>query len=523
MYDFYNRFIHKYPYTDIHELNLDWLINAVKDLAKEMSEFEALNTISLGGVWDISKQYSRWTVVTDSNGDGYISLQPVPAGIQISNTDYWMKLYDFVTALGVLEARVTSLENTVSAQATTIGNLQTSITNLTNALNTANNKINDLNTYRANRFKSSFADRNILFVGDSYTNGGNVTKKWYETMCETINPGNFYVSTEGGEGFSAGAGKHYLDRINDFINTHTAAVCQSITDLFITGGYNDITATISDIQSAPTNPYNMQKCVQLCRSNFPNATIYIAYFARTPLVKGNGRHNIIFIERTATAYREGARWLNCKYVTGSEIMLHDYRLFDSDHVHPNQLGHNFLGHYMAQWFMNGSWSYNTDTDNNIRPLLLTHNSADCVEGHMTKLSPAFGVNNIYEQLTDEGVILKVINVTGSVTDGGNAFDCAPSTSTAANTFNLGYFNDPSYRAYFSLLGSNNSFKVNATALIKDNDGNFHNIPCIITVSSNNEILLNFQEMSGNNFLHINGLHDISYLSGFEVVLPLHSC
>lgn len=513
----YQAWLSRFPGTNFHELNIDWLIDQVKALGAELKEFEAINTIKLEGIWDISKNYGVWSVVTDDNGDGYISIQPVPAGIQIDNTDYWMKLYDFVTALGALTARVAALEDTTASQGQAITALQGSIGTLQTA-------ITKLNTYKDNRTRSSFNDRNILFVGDSYTNGGNVTKKWYETMCETINPGHYYVSTEGGEGFCSSAGKHYLDRINDFINSQTTAVCQSITDLFITGGYNDLLASVSDIQSATNNPYNMQKCIELCRQHFPNATIYIAFFARTALIKGNGRHNIIYIERTATAYREGARWLGCKYVTGSEIMLHDYRLFDqTDNVHPNQLGHNYLGHYMAQWFMNGSWSYNTDTDNNIRPLLLTHNAADCVEGHATQINPALGINNIYEQLTDEGVIIKMINVSGSVTVGNNAFDCAPSTGTAANTFNLGYFNPPNYRAYFSLLGSNGSFKVNGTALIKDNSDNFHRLPCIISITSNNEILLNFIEMSGNNFLHIDGLHDISYLAGFEAVIPLHAC
>lgn len=428
-----------------------------------------------------------------------------------------------------IDAKFASQEFTT--QLTTIVNssVTSTVTPLINQvngrINETNNNLTATNTKLNNLRKSSFADRNILFVGDSYTNGGNVTKKWYETMCDTINPAHYYVSTEGGEGFSSGAGKHYLDRINDFIDGHSVEICNSITDLFITGGYNDITATASDIQSSNSNPYNMQQCVNLCRQHFPNACIYIAYFARTPLEKSNwARHNIINIERTATAYREGARWLGCKYVHNSEIMLHDYRWFDDqDNVHPNQTGHNYLGHFMAQWFMNGSWSFNTDSTNNIRPLLLTHYPADCVEGHMTKISPAFGVNNVYEQLTDEGVIVKVIDVAGSVTDGNVVFDCAPLTSNATNTFNLGYFNPPLYRAYFSLLGSNGSFREMGTAIIKDNDNNFHNVPCIISFTSNNEVLLNFQEMDGNSFKHINGLHDISYLAGFEFVLPLHSC
>ena len=510
----YHRWLSTFPGTNFHELNIDWLVEAVKSLAKEYEQFTVLNTISYQGVWSIDKNYPKWSIVTDSDGNGYISIEPVPAGIEIDNTSYWMKLYDFVTALGALEGRVSTLEGAVSSLTGRVSAVEGSITTLQNA-------INSLNTYKANRTRSSFTDRNILFVGDSYTNGGNVTKKWYETMCETINPGHYYVSTEGGEGFNSSAGKHYLDRINDFINTHTEAVRNSITDLFITGGYNDLYAGVYNIQDDPSNPYNMEKCVQLCRQYMPNATIYIAMFARTPLVPGQTGHNLIFIERTATAYREGARYLGCKYVDRSEVMLHDYRLFDSDNVHPSQEGHNYLGHYMAQWFMNGSWSFNSNINNNVRSLSIT-NPDSVVEGHKTVMNPAIGTY-AYEQLTDEGVFVRIHNIGSSITAGGSAsFNCAPSTGTAANTFNLGHINDTGNRAYFSLLGSNDTFKTPVNCVIRDASDNYHNVPGIITISSNNEILLNFLQMDGNNFQNYNGLHNV-IISGIEFTLPLHSC
>ena len=518
-------FFDNYPYTDFHELNLDWVIARIKELTQEMINFEAANKITYAGVWNIAQGYPAWAVVTDSTGNGYISIQPVPAGVQIDNTAYWMKLYDFVTALGNLDQRVTSLEGAVSSLSGTVSNLNTRVGNAETSvsnLNTAvTNLSNSFTTYKNNRFKSTFSDRNILFVGDSYTNGGNVTKKWYETMCETILPGHYYVSTEGGEGFSAGAGKHYLDRIQDFINTSTAEVRNSITDLFITGGYNDITGTATDIINDPTNPYCMQKCVELARANFPNATIYIGYFARTPLVTGNTRHNIIYIERTATSYREGARFLNCKYIHNSEIMLHDYRWFDSDNVHPNQTGHNYLGHFMAQWFMNGTWSFNTDGNNNVRALSITHPDT-VVEGHKCKLDPVLGLY-AYEQLTDEGVFVRILNITSAVTEGGSSsYDCSPATSIAADTFNLGHINDTNFRAYFSLLGSNDSMKFAVNCVIRDGSNNYHDVPGIITVSSNNEILLNFLKMNGNNYQNYTGLNNV-IISGIEFVLPLHSC
>lgn len=84
-------FTNIYPYSDIHELNLDWILKTVKGLEGEMNEFTAANKIKYGGAWDISKQYEAWTVVSASDG-AYISKVPIPAGIAIDNEEYWVSM-----------------------------------------------------------------------------------------------------------------------------------------------------------------------------------------------------------------------------------------------------------------------------------------------------------------------------------------------------------------------------------------------------------------------------------------------
>ena len=81
-----------YTYTDQHELNLDWILKKIKELSAEYAEFKAINTITFSGLWNISKNYTKWTVVTNEN-DGYLSIKEVPAGIDIYNEDYWVKIY----------------------------------------------------------------------------------------------------------------------------------------------------------------------------------------------------------------------------------------------------------------------------------------------------------------------------------------------------------------------------------------------------------------------------------------------
>ena len=90
-------FIDKYPYTDFHELNLDWILKQIKELNKTMEEFVTLNTLVFADplLWDITTSYAKNTIVLDMNGNAYLSTKIVPAGVLLSDTDYWTEIFDF--------------------------------------------------------------------------------------------------------------------------------------------------------------------------------------------------------------------------------------------------------------------------------------------------------------------------------------------------------------------------------------------------------------------------------------------
>lgn len=105
-------FINKFPYSDLHELNLDWIIKTIKDLDGRMTEFEAINAIKYEGIWDITKQYEPWTVVNNNNY-AYMSKKAVPVGIDITDQDYWLYVSMFSIDMELSNTSINPVANKV--------------------------------------------------------------------------------------------------------------------------------------------------------------------------------------------------------------------------------------------------------------------------------------------------------------------------------------------------------------------------------------------------------------------------
>ena len=86
-----------WPYTNLHELNLTWILEMLKQIDKTMSEFVAINALKYADPiqWNITSQYEKNTIVIDpQTGTAYISVAPVPVGVALTNTDYWTVVFD---------------------------------------------------------------------------------------------------------------------------------------------------------------------------------------------------------------------------------------------------------------------------------------------------------------------------------------------------------------------------------------------------------------------------------------------
>ena len=87
----------EFPHTRTYDTDLGWLIHAFKDISAKLDEYleNAVITFADPITWDITEQYTALTCVIDSDGTAYLSKQPVPAGVDISNTDYWLPIFNY--------------------------------------------------------------------------------------------------------------------------------------------------------------------------------------------------------------------------------------------------------------------------------------------------------------------------------------------------------------------------------------------------------------------------------------------
>lgn len=128
------------PYTDFHSLNLDWIIATIKQMDEKLDDYRSYSTIKYADPieWNITTQYETNTVVINSDGTAYLSVQPVPSGIAITNTDYWTPIGNFSELWNDLKASICSIDlgsSTTATQAITEGSLFFMQNDLYKALN----------------------------------------------------------------------------------------------------------------------------------------------------------------------------------------------------------------------------------------------------------------------------------------------------------------------------------------------------------------------------------------------------
>lgn len=86
-----------FPHTHMYDSDLRELIANMRKLEEVVRAFVATNSVELADPiqWNIASQYAKNNIVLDNVGNAYLSKQPVPAGIELDNEEYWLEIFNY--------------------------------------------------------------------------------------------------------------------------------------------------------------------------------------------------------------------------------------------------------------------------------------------------------------------------------------------------------------------------------------------------------------------------------------------
>ena len=242
----------QYPYTNFHELNLDWIIKKIKELDDKFDDaISAKIKFADPLQWDITTPYEALTIVVDNN-KAYLSMKPVPPGILLTNDEYWQQIFD----MSELYDMIDDLEQSVNDE-----------------IDDFENDVNDTVTALDNNTVKNNNARHVLFCGDSYsTVHDGLLYNTFESLCG-VPAAQCHDLAVSGASFAQSANT-YLNQISGYSGDKTV-----ITDIVVAGGINDALAAF-DIETYPdltTLIAAIQAFYTYAKNNYPKAKVSIAY------------------------------------------------------------------------------------------------------------------------------------------------------------------------------------------------------------------------------------------------------
>ena len=331
-------FYDKFPYTNFQDINLDRIIQQLIEV-QEGLDFVIKNA-SLKYAdpiqWSITSQYQTNTVVINpENGTAYISTQPVPVNILITDTDYWTPVFSLQTLFNELEDDIGTLQGYIDEiNNTKIPTLQGYIDTINNTeIPSLQSQIDALDAELANASGNYLNGKTVAVFGDSLSNlGQGITNTMWQYVQAAVPSATIYDYAVGGS------------TITDILSQIQNAELGSTDIIFLNCGTNDWQVS----QNLYTFYQTLTNCLDTIRTKTKTAEVILIAmpFSFRSDFSNNGIRNTVNTEIsdycnaiTIAGLRYSMPVINL-YADGMNTNMTYNSLMDPSgtgvYVHPNQ-------------------------------------------------------------------------------------------------------------------------------------------------------------------------------------------
>lgn len=320
----------------------------------------------LMGEWNKDLPYEPLSVVTYM-GASYTSKIPVPAGIEIGNTTYWV-------CTGNYNAQIADYHDSTIR-------LTERYTEVSNSLASAQEDITSLESRMANEEQFSIKSGHgiTILIGDSYLEGWTperTVKSWGQFYAdisgETINE-SLFIFYQGGAGFV-----NAVDNI-----TFNTLLANAISDSRINNADVSKIIVVGGVNDAESDPLNaLQNFMKSVKDNFVNATVYIGY-------NGAGATNrcSVYEKMYMLSRYERYSYLGYVYLDNIIASIQKKSLFsESDKFHLNENGQRAFAGAIYTSVHGGRISFDHENEFHNSNKLIVSASSDVITFYMYTLT-----------------------------------------------------------------------------------------------------------------------------------------
>lgn len=352
------------PFSNIHELNLDWIIAKVKEYIDKTDLMEI-------NFEDLKKYVTDYFDDLDVQEEINNKLDEM-----LENGELASLIAQFLSTESLLVfntiADLVSAENLVNGVSVLTLGEQAYNDGLTHMYKirtlTSGDVIDGVNIIALTNYPTLIAERlpvdeskKYVFIGDSYLAGwtddqGTIDNygNMFKNKMGLVENVNYFAISEGGTGFGAlHDDRNFTNLVNDIANTMTASQKNSITDVIVMGGRNDANSGVTEEMISN----GTDSLITSAMTHFPNAKIYfgvIGWSKNFEIISNLNQRVIRIVTSKLSSYK------NVLYLNNIEYTLVNKTLLDTVGNHPNIDGQKAICKNLIQCLETGACATHTN-------------------------------------------------------------------------------------------------------------------------------------------------------------------